>query len=286
MPMLLRFILRRPREIRVAATLFLVALFIFRLESTPHASAAQSPVERGRLVYLSEGCITCHSQNVRPNSADVPMRVPVENLDEVHRQRPQRIANRQEGPDLSEVGGRRSPLWLKAHLFDPAEVSGTSIMPSFSRLFRDRRGNDLVAYLSNLHGSGYAEHRAEEEKWHLSPVAIGEASLSDGQRLYVRNCATCHSANGRTRLAWQSRFIEQPAILAAGALRNNEPASSEALKLDHLARIVKFGIADSDMAGHEYMSNKDIASICLWLSQNVAPPSGNSTLKPSSGERQ
>jgi cbb3-type cytochrome oxidase cytochrome c subunit len=265
------------------ATLFLVALFIFCVELTSHASAAQSPVERGRLVYLSEGCITCHFQNVRPNTADGAMRVPVENLDELHRQRPQLIGNRQQGPDLSEVGGRRSPLWLKAHLFDPAEVSGASIMPSFARLFRDQRGNDLVAYLSNLHGSGSAEHRAEDEKWHLSPVAMSEASLSDGQRLYVRYCATCHSANGRTRHAWRSRFTEQPAILAAGALKDNQPASSEASKFDHLAQIVKFGIADSDMAGHEYMSDKDIASIGLWLSQNVAQPGRNSILKPSSG---
>jgi cytochrome c oxidase cbb3-type subunit 2 len=26
------------------------------------------------------------------------------------------IGNRRHGPDLAEVGSRRSPLWLKAHL--------------------------------------------------------------------------------------------------------------------------------------------------------------------------
>ena len=37
-----------------------------------------------------------------------------------------------------------------------------------------------------------------------------------------------------------------------------------------LAQIAKFGIPGTDMPGHEYLSDKDIASIGLWLSQHIA----------------
>ncbi len=47
------------------------------------------------------------------------------------------IGNRRQGPDLSEVGARRSPLWLHIHLIDPRLLSYDSPMPSYAWLFRD-----------------------------------------------------------------------------------------------------------------------------------------------------
>jgi len=41
----------------------------------------------------------------------------------------------------------------------------------------------------------------------------------------------------------------------------------------HLAQIAKFGIPGTDMPGHEYLSDADIASISLWLSQVIAQSS-------------
>ena len=67
---------------------------------------------------------------------------PIENIDEVHCQRPPLIGNRRQGLDLSQIGGHRWPLLLKIHFFNPAEVSGASIMASNGFLFRDRRGDD------------------------------------------------------------------------------------------------------------------------------------------------
>jgi cytochrome c oxidase cbb3-type subunit 2 len=40
--------------------------------------------------------------------------------------------------------------------------------------------------------------------------------------------------------------------------------------MDRLAQIAKFGIPGTDMPGHEYLSDQQIASISLWLSQNIA----------------
>jgi cytochrome c oxidase cbb3-type subunit 2 len=45
--------------------------------------------------------------------------------------------------------------------------------------------------------------------------------------------------------------------------------------MNRIAQITKFGIAGTDMPGHEYLPDEEIASISLWLSQNIAQPVGN-----------
>ena len=163
------------------------------------------------------------------------------------------------------------------HLYNPREVSGSSIMPSYAFLFRDQRGNDLVAYLASLGGPAAQQHVADQQQWHLPPEALAAANPADGPRLYNHYCATCHNADGRTRLKWQSEFIESPAILTAGAItrsatQTGSTAKPESARIEHLAQIIKFGIPNSDMAGHEYLPDKDIASLSSWLAQNTAQP--------------
>ena len=272
LPLLIRLFRHRPRELAVTGLVLLVALIVYRVQPSAPVAASPSAVERGRLVYISEGCIHCHSQYVRPNTADVLMWGPVEDLNRIHQQHPPLIGNRRQGPDLTQVGARRSPLWLKMHLYDPHEVSGGSVMPSYQFLFRDGRGNDLVAYLTSLHGPGSESRVAQEQDWHLPADALAGANPADGLRLYNRYCATCHNADGHTRLRWQSEFIESPAILSAGALQSGTGNKPESVRVDHLAQIIKFGIPNSEMAGHEYLSDHDIASLSEWLAQNAARP--------------
>jgi cbb3-type cytochrome c oxidase subunit II len=267
LPLLIRLFRHRPRELAVTGFALLVALLVYRFQPAAPVAASPSAVERGRLVYISEGCIHCHSQYVRPDTADVLMWGPVENLDEIHHESPPLIGNRRQGPDLSQVGARRSALWLKMQLTDPNSVSGSSVMPSYSFLFRNRRGNDLVAYLASLHSAGAERHIADEQRWHLPASALAAADPVRGAGLYDRYCATCHNAQGRTRLKWQSQFMESPAILTSGALDTSAHATDSA-RIDHLAQIIKFGIPNSDMAGHEYLSDIDIASLSKWLVQS------------------
>jgi len=268
-PVLIRLFRRRPRELGLTAVVLLIAFAVYCLQPSAPVAASPTAVERGRLVYISEGCIHCHSQYVRPNTADVLMWGPVEDVDKIHQERPPLIGNRRQGPDLTQVGVRRSALWLKMHLFNPREVSGSSIMPSYAFLFHDQRGNDLVAYLSSLRSSNAQQHISDEQQWHLPAAAIASANPADGPKLYNRYCATCHNADGRTRLTWQSDFLESPAILDAGAMQIGGNTIPQSVRVDHLAQIIKFGIPASDMAGHEYLPDKDIASLSSWLAQNT-----------------
>ena len=264
---------RRARELALTALVALAAFCLYRIVPPANASRQLSQVERGRQVYISEGCIHCHSQYVRPNTADVLMWGPVEPIQDIRLQKPPLIGNRRQGPDLSQVGARRSALWLKAHFIDPAEVSGASIMPSFDFLFRDSRGEDLVAYLASLHGAGTVEHQQEEAQWHPTAAAWTQATLDGGERLFRRYCATCHSAGGKTR--WQAAFKPFPPDLTVGPLQHLQPSDSNAQRMDRLAQIAKFGIPATDMPGHEYLSDQDIASISLWLSRSIRQPIHN-----------
>lgn len=275
LPWLLKLIRKRRPELALTAAVLLVAFCVYRMMPAARAAAPLTAVERGRQVYISEGCISCHSQYVRPDTRDVLLWGPAESLEEIRLQRPPLIGNRRQGPDLAEVGGRRSPLWLKAHFFNPAEVSGASIMPSFAFLFQDDRGNDLVAYLASLRGHGAQQHIAEEMQWRPSPAAAAEANVTEGERLYKRYCATCHNSGGRTRQSWQSSFKRLPPDFTTGPFFHLQFSDPGLLPLDRLAQIAKFGLPGTDMPGHEYLNDSQIASISLWLSQNMARPVRN-----------
>jgi mono/diheme cytochrome c family protein len=275
LPHLLKIVRERGRELVATALVLLTAFYVERIVLAVHASPSLTQVERGRQVYISEGCISCHSQYVRPNTADVLLWGPVETLEELRRQHPPLIGNRRQGPDLAEVGGRRSRLWLKAHFYNPPEVSGASIMPSYSILFGDARGDDLVAYLESLRGAGTSEHLVAERAWRLSPAALAGANAGNGERLFQRDCTTCHSVSGRTRLTWQSGFKRLPPDLAVGPYFYLTASGLATQRMDQLAQISKFGISGTDMPGHEYLSDNDIASISLWLSQIIAQPIRN-----------
>jgi cytochrome c oxidase cbb3-type subunit 2 len=270
MPDLISTIRRHKRELSLVTAVMLAAAWAHGVLSSDGVTLQSTQIERGRQVYISEGCIHCHSQYVRPNSADVLMWGPVESMKVLRQQNPPLIGNRRQGPDLSEVGLRRSSLWLKAHFYNPAEVSGSSIMPSYGFLFRDGRGDDLVAYLESLRVGDTERHIAEEKTWHPSAAATAQANVADGERLYRSDCSNCHSDDGPVRREWLSSFKRPPSDLVHGPYLDPPTSDSAAQRLIRLEQISRFGIPGTDMPGHEYLSDRDIASISLWLSHAIA----------------
>ncbi len=260
----------RRREIALTASVLTGAWLMSLAFGQKEPSPSLSPIDRGRHVYISEGCIHCHTQYVRPDTADVLLWGPVRPIAAIHEDRPPLIGNRRQGPDLSQVGSRRSELWLKMHFFQPAETSGASIMPSYGFLFRDQRGGDLIAYLMSLGGPNTDAHFAQHTGWTPASRALASASEAEGARLYSQDCATCHSAGGATRGEWSAAFVKLPVDLMKGPYSWLSPNADRGQTINQLARITKFGIPNTDMAGHEYLSDEEVASIALWLSQHIA----------------
>lgn len=220
-------------------------------------------VERGRRVYISEGCINCHSQYVRPGTADVEMWGPVTDVEAIRHQKPPLIGNRRQGPDLSQVGDRRSPLWLRMHFINPRDVSYRSFMPRYDYLFHDRRGDDLIAYLGSLNTPGHWTSTLAQ--WHPSASTDSPAQHPDGASLFLVHCATCHTAVGTARQKWSASFHRLPPDLAHDALQHI-PATAKPPELrTDLARIAKFGLQGTDMAGHEYLSDEQVVAIAEYV---------------------
>jgi mono/diheme cytochrome c family protein len=286
-PQLIELVRRRAREVATMATVLFAALCVHGAILT-FRSPERTPTQiaRGRQVYISEGCINCHSQYVRPNTPDVLMWGPVQTIDELRLEHPPLIGNRRQGPDLSGVGIRRSSLWLKAHFYDPHEVNHASFMPSYAYLFAGpgSRGDDLVAYLNSLKGTGTEQHLRSEQTWRPSAASVVAASPSAGAQLFKEYCATCHAPDGRTRQSWQTSFKRLPANLTTGSWLHLPASDSAEERETRLARIVKFGIPETDMSGHEYLSDQDVSSLALWLRQSIVWPSQSTNSHETPGE--
>jgi cytochrome c oxidase cbb3-type subunit II len=98
---------------------------------------------RGREVYVAEGCVYCHSQQVRdPVYTSDKARgwgpratVPADYVND----KPHQLGTMRTGPDLINIGTRQpSEQWHHAHLFNPRSLMSWSIMPAFPYLYTVR----------------------------------------------------------------------------------------------------------------------------------------------------
>lgn len=230
------------------------------------AAASLTAVERGRRVYIAEGCINCHSQYVRPNSPDVPMWGPVGDLEATRRETPPLIGDRRQGPDLSNVGSRRSLLWLRIHQLDPRSLSPHSAMPSYAYLFTSERGDDLLAYLASLSSPNSEQHLREQiAAWGPSADSAMEAKQLNGRNLFNEYCATCHEPEGKVSQQWHASFRVLPTDLTNAPLHSVPKDASFATQQNAIAKIVKFGIPGTSMPGHEYLPDAQVEAIADWV---------------------
>ena len=97
----------------------------------------------GRQVYIQNGCLYCHSQQIRDPSftTDVDRgwgsraTVPEDYVYD----RPHLLGTMRTGPDLINVGQRLPDLgWHLIHLYDPRALVPWSIMPAYPFLFEEK----------------------------------------------------------------------------------------------------------------------------------------------------
>lgn len=112
--------------------------------ATAHLRAGPPPYTeaelRGRAIYIQNGCIYCHSQQVRDpavaNDTERGWGRPSYPSDYVH-DRPALLGTMRTGPDLINVGARLPDVdWHLLHLYQPRAVVPWSIMPPHPFLFR------------------------------------------------------------------------------------------------------------------------------------------------------
>jgi cbb3-type cytochrome oxidase cytochrome c subunit len=230
----------------------------FQLGNSNRKTPSEIARERGKQVYLAEGCIHCHSQYTRPGTLDAALWGEANDPAASLLHKPVLIGNRRQGPDLANIGLRRSSTWLKLHFIAPQAFAPSSPMPSYAHLFKDRRGDDLIAYLKSLGAGNEGDHFRHTTSWRLSDSQHNE----DGELLYARHCRVCHGDEGRANGAKAALLTRTPANLADGPFAWT---AGDADLPDRLARIIKFGISGTDMPGHETLKDGEISALRDYL---------------------
>ncbi len=124
-----------------------------------------TPLEqRGRDIYVREGCYTCHSQMIRP-FRDEDMRYGHYSLAaESQYDHPFQWGSKRTGPDLARVGGKYSNAWHVQHLNNPRSVVPESIMPNYPWLLKtELEYSDVAARMRALKTVGVPYSETDEE---------------------------------------------------------------------------------------------------------------------------
>ena len=122
-----------------------------------------TPLEqRGRDVYLREGCWYCHSQFVRPVTGETRRWGPVTESGEFAFDIPHLFGTRRIGPDLMRVGLKYGDEWHYAHFFNPRMLSPDSTMAPYRGLFE--RPSQAVSIVDDASGNRTLEKTPLTEK--------------------------------------------------------------------------------------------------------------------------
>ena len=148
-------------------------------ETTPAFVANESLVREGERVYVANGCIYCHSQQVRPSpfTDDIDRgwgdrRTTPE--DYLHDQRAL-MGTMRTGPDLANIGARQtSTSWHFQHLYAPQSVSPGSNMPPFRFLFEKKP----VAGAPETDALVFNGGKIVDEKFQIVPTSEARALVA------------------------------------------------------------------------------------------------------------
>jgi len=103
----------------------------------------------GRDIYIREGCVSCHSQMVRPFPSEVERYGEYSKAGEGVYDHPFLWGSKRTGPDLSRGGVKSNPNtykdeeWHWRHMNNPRNANPQSIMPQYSWLCDNSRSMEL-----------------------------------------------------------------------------------------------------------------------------------------------
>jgi len=127
---------------------------IFVESNIPTIAAVKpyTPLElEGRDLYIREGCVSCHSQLIRPFRSEVERYGDYSKSGEYVYDHPFLWGSKRTGPDLHREGvtgkpfnGGRPDVWHFNHMYDPQSISSGSIMPRYQWLIHDKLDTHLT----------------------------------------------------------------------------------------------------------------------------------------------
>ena len=119
--------------------LVVLPMYLTQEETKPEQFYVSAEIKRGHEIYISNGCIYCHSQQVRPKGfgSDFERGWGRASQPEDYKNlTPHVLGTMRTGPDLANIGDRQpSADWHYIHLYNPRSVSPGSVMPSYPWMF-------------------------------------------------------------------------------------------------------------------------------------------------------
>lgn len=203
----------------VGLTILVAILPAFRNEKNnaplPNAVPLSEDAVKGKAVYIANGCVACHTQQVRNVDMDKtwgPRPSIAADYADMHRTDFWRntatlMGTERTGPDLTNIGNRQPSLeWNLVHLYNPRIVVKESVMPAYPWMFtlKTNPGKDDVVvnvpaeYLKGKSGKVVATKQALHLVAYLQ--SLKQAPLPDGRPapefLYKREVKALPAADG------------------------------------------------------------------------------------------
>ena len=165
---------------------------LFFMKSTTEPVTGLKPYSAlelsGRDIYIREGCVSCHSQMIRPFRTETERYGHYSVAGEFVYDRPFLWGSKRTGPDLARVGGRYSNNWHRIHLANPRDVVPGSIMPGYPWLQEtELDSSDIEAKMSALAMLG---HPYSEAEINAAEKSLEGKSEVDALIAYLQNLGT------------------------------------------------------------------------------------------------
>lgn len=165
---------------------------LFFQHSTTKPAAGVEPYDAlrlmGRDLYIREGCVGCHSQQIRMLRAEVQRYGPYSLASESVYERPFLWGSKRTGPDLTRVGERYSDEWHRIHLRNPRVVVPESNMPGYPWLAqRPLQTDDISDRMRALRMLGVPYTEAQIA---AAPDALKGKTEEDAMVAYLQGLGT------------------------------------------------------------------------------------------------
>jgi cytochrome c oxidase cbb3-type subunit II len=202
----------------------------------PDAISLSEDAKKGKAIFVANGCVACHTQQVRNVDMDkmwgsrpsIAADYAANHRTDFWRNTATLMGTERTGPDLTNIGLRQPGIdWHLTHLYNPRIVVAASIMPAYTWLFAIKKqplkgdilvtvpteyfnsedgkvvatkeALQLVAYLQSLKQTKLPDGSASPDflyKRTSQNTNVTGQQAMDGTTLYSANCQSCHQPNG------------------------------------------------------------------------------------------
>jgi len=166
----------------------------------PNAEPLSESALAGKMSYIANGCVACHTQQVRNIEMDeiwgdrpsIAADYAGATRTDLWRNTATLMGTERTGPDLMTIGSRQpSQAWHLIHLYNPRAVVPDSIMPAYPWMFEEKREaepDDVVVNMENRfkrRGGGVVVAKQEALDLVEYLLSLKHTPLPDGTATFI-----------------------------------------------------------------------------------------------------